>query len=225
MFIYVIRHGEPDYSTDTLTELGQKQAELLAERFSDKIFDRIFSSPLGRAKQTAMPTCIKQNKSLEELPWLSEKSAFNAMSTIINGERNWWFSVQNTRIRKFDDAQKLATDQSKSFYDSVSADYNNFLLEMGYKKCDEGYRIINDEYNRIALFCHDGISRVFLSYALSIPFHTFCGSFSIPHSGVTVLNFESTKDRVTAPRCLVFSDLSHLYTTGMKRNYNNELEI
>ena len=27
MLLYIIRHGSPDYTTDTLTEEGQKQAE------------------------------------------------------------------------------------------------------------------------------------------------------------------------------------------------------
>ena len=31
MNIYFIRHGEPDYDTDSLTENGHKQAAILAE--------------------------------------------------------------------------------------------------------------------------------------------------------------------------------------------------
>lgn len=53
MLLYIIRHGEPDYTTDTLTERGWTQAEAVGKRIYDAKIDRIFSSPMGRAKQTA----------------------------------------------------------------------------------------------------------------------------------------------------------------------------
>ena len=225
MLLYVIRHGEPDYTTDTLTELGVKQAELLSERLAPVKFDRIFSSPLGRAKQTAMPTCIKQNKEFEILPWLSENLAYNAMVADIEGKKDWWFAIQNTKYRMFEDAQKYAPSQSQVFCDSFAVNFDNFLSELGYEKCNKGYQITANKYERIAFFCHDGISKVLLSYALSIPFHVFCASFSIPHTGVTVLNFATTKDNLTAPRCLVLSDLSHLHCGKMKNAYSGALHI
>ena len=212
MFLYIIRHGEPDYKTDTLTELGIKQAQLLSERFTSIKFDRIFSSPLGRAKQTAMPTCIKQNKSFEELPWLSENPAYDAMAADIDGKIDWWFSVQNTKIRTPEGVKKYATSQTQIFCDSIAFSFDNLLSELGYEKSGNVYKITANKYENIAFFCHDGISRILLSYALLIPFHIFCGSFSIPHTGVTVLNFASTNDKLTAPRCMALSDLSHLYT-------------
>ena len=225
VYLYIIRHGEPDYKNDTLTELGVKQAELLSERFTALNFDRIFSSPLGRAKQTAMPTCIKQNKKLEELPWLNENLAYDAMAADFEGRKDWWFSVQNTKIRTLAGAQKYAPIQSQKFYDATVSSFDNFLSETGYTKCKDGYQASAVKYNRIAFFCHDGISRILLSYALLIPFHIFCASFSIPHTGVTVLDFAQTTDTITAPRCLMLSDLSHLFLGRMKNKYNNSFDV
>ena len=60
--LIVLRHGETDYnrlgkyqgSTDTgLNELGVSQAAAVAERLKTVSFDRIVSSPLKRALQTA----------------------------------------------------------------------------------------------------------------------------------------------------------------------------
>jgi len=241
MFLYLIRHGEPDYETDTLTELGVKQAELLSRRFKHVKFDRIFTSPLGRAKQTAMPTCIMQNKKFEELQWLSESRAYDAMSAEIDGKKDWWFAVQNTKIRTPEDAEKYATSQTRVFYNSIASSFDILLSELGYEKCgrgtpDEascGYEIKSDKYDRVALFCHDGISKILLSYALLIPFHVFCASFSIPHTGVTVLHYAQTDDKITAPRCMLLSDLSHLYAareaspsdTRLYNFYNNAFDI
>jgi len=219
MFLYIIRHGEPDYTTDTLTETGIKQAQLLSERFSQIKFDRIFSSPLGRAKQTAMPTCEKQNKDFEELPWLSENQAYEAMSAEVNGKTDWWFSVQNTKFRTAEGAKKHATEKTQGFYDSTASSFDGLLSELGYEKNEDAYKIKNKNYNRVAFFCHGGISNVLLSYALLIPFNVFCASFSIPHTGVTVLDFASTEDKLTAPKCLMFSDLSHLHNTQYEKIY------
>ena len=57
MLLYIIRHGDPDYTTDTLTERGWAQAEAVGKRLAASGINRVFSSPMGRAKQTAEPTC------------------------------------------------------------------------------------------------------------------------------------------------------------------------
>ena len=57
MLLYIIRHGEPDYETDTLTPRGRKQAMAVAPRLKEAGVSRVFSSPMGRAKETACPTC------------------------------------------------------------------------------------------------------------------------------------------------------------------------
>ena len=213
MFLYIIRHGEPDYTTDTLTALGRRQAEALSERFESIKFDKIFSSPMGRARQTASPTCEKQQKDIEILPWLSEGPAFDAMKIDIGGKTGWWYEVlKNTQYLNCEGDQIYYNKRSRDFYLSTVTCFDNFLSDLGYQKCDAGYHVTALNDDKVAVFCHAGISRIILSYALSIPFNTFCASFWIPHTGVTVLHFEKTGDNLTAPRCFMFSDLSHLYS-------------
>ena len=53
MRIILIRHGDPNYEKDCLTELGHKQAEAAANRLLSEGIDGIYSSPQGRAMQTA----------------------------------------------------------------------------------------------------------------------------------------------------------------------------
>ena len=45
MKITIIRHGDPDYEHDSLTEKGFKQAELLKEVLLRRHFDEIYLSP------------------------------------------------------------------------------------------------------------------------------------------------------------------------------------
>ena len=61
MKVYFVRHGETKYNVlqahqpedAELSELGIKQAEILAKRFSKIPIDIIYSSPMKRARQTA----------------------------------------------------------------------------------------------------------------------------------------------------------------------------
>ena len=57
MLLYIVRHGDPIYETDTLTDRGRLQAEAVGKRIFDSKINRIFSSPMGRAKETAAPAC------------------------------------------------------------------------------------------------------------------------------------------------------------------------
>ena len=56
MRIVFIRHGEPDYSKDSLTPKGWREAELLAKRISKWNVSQFYCSPLGRARDTASCT-------------------------------------------------------------------------------------------------------------------------------------------------------------------------
>ena len=53
MKILIVRHADPDYSVDSLTKKGWREAEYLAERLSKLKVKDFFVSPLGRAKDTA----------------------------------------------------------------------------------------------------------------------------------------------------------------------------
>lgn len=76
MRIIFVRHGEPDYKNDTLTEKGWREAELLAERISKWNVTDFYCSPLGRAKDTASCTLKKMNRTAKTLDWVQEFSYF-----------------------------------------------------------------------------------------------------------------------------------------------------
>ena len=72
MRILIIRHGDPDYERDSLTEKGWREVELLSERLAKMDIQYFYVSPLGRAKDTAAPTLRKMNRTAEECQWLRE---------------------------------------------------------------------------------------------------------------------------------------------------------
>ena len=55
MRLLLVRHGDPNYELDCLTELGHEQAKIVAKRLLREGIQEIYCSPLGRARQTAQP--------------------------------------------------------------------------------------------------------------------------------------------------------------------------
>ena len=51
MKLVIVRHGDPDYAKDHLTEKGKREVELLADRLVKNPAKAYYVSPLGRAKQ------------------------------------------------------------------------------------------------------------------------------------------------------------------------------
>ena len=72
MNIYIIRHAEPDYARDSLTEKGWREAELLCRRLAKIPDASYYTSPLGRARATASLTMQAVGKEVEVCPWLRE---------------------------------------------------------------------------------------------------------------------------------------------------------
>lgn len=74
MKLLIVRHGDPDYSIDSLTETGWIEAELLSDRLCKLDVKAFYCSPKGRARHTAKATLEKLGRQAEILPWLREFS-------------------------------------------------------------------------------------------------------------------------------------------------------
>ena len=76
MRLIFIRHRDPDYKNDDVTEKGKREVELLTKRVTNCDITKICCSPLGRAQATAKPSIEilkeKSNIQVETYPWLQE---------------------------------------------------------------------------------------------------------------------------------------------------------
>lgn len=250
MLLYLIRHGDPIYDPDSLTPLGHKQAAALAPRLVPLGFDKIFVSPMLRAKQTAAPTCEALGMVPEEREFLREDALFDKMSMplpadvlstdedgnpcIKTVERVRWAFHQQATNYKTADSYHMTDDwhtlpafaQCKSlgpaFYEFTKKS-DEFLAELGYVREGDHYRIENPKYERVAVFCHQGVSLCWLSHMLSIPPHILWGSFDVTHSGISVIKFKNYQNGITLPLCLCLSDTSHLFHADLPLKYQGKL--
>lgn len=72
MRLLFIRHGDPDYRTNSLTEQGRREAEALARHIGGEHIDVMYKSPLGRAQETASYCEKALGMTAETLDWLQE---------------------------------------------------------------------------------------------------------------------------------------------------------
>ena len=235
MLLYIIRHGEPDYENDCLTAQGREQANALAKRLAVNGLDEIYSSPMGRALQTAAPSCelLGIGPVVEE--WMSEALAWNDLSVENeNGLRTWAFSCQNTKLLKNGNPSRddwynhpafARCVAAKAGYERIAQCSDTFLSKLGFVRKNGIYKIRLPNEKRVAAFCHQGFGLTWLSHLLSVPPLIFWAGFDMTHSGITILYFENNPNNYTSPRCLCHSDTSHLYKEDLPLDYNLGVKI
>ena len=72
MKIIFVRHGDPDYEHDTLTEKGIREAKLLSDRTVNWPVTQFYCSPLGRAQKTASYTLDRVGREAITHDWMKE---------------------------------------------------------------------------------------------------------------------------------------------------------
>ena len=234
MLLYIIRHGDPNYALDCLTPKGQLQAEAVGKRIAASGIDRIFSSPMGRAKETAAPACrlLGLDYTIEE--WTHEIGD-ERKTTYPNGEFTSISNLQNTLFLE-KGGYKLSFEEAYSHPAIAATEMDkackfiwdngvDFLARLGYQYEDGIFKILQPNEEKVALFCHAAFSRAWISMLLRIPLHLAWAGFDYAHTGVTVLEFKNNPDGYTAPKCLCYSDLSHFYKDGPDMVFNNRVEL
>ena len=229
MLLYIVRHGHPDYATDSLTERGWLQAEAVGKRLAATGIDQVYSSPMGRARQTAEPTCRLLDLPCHIEPWAHEVQD-ERLTEEPYGKPTSVTMVQNTYYREnggidlpYDRAYEAVGFRRSGMKDAVAyieEGGREFLERLGYKEENGVYRILRANEDKVALFCHSAMARAWLSTLLYIPIHLMWAGFHYTHTGVTVLEFKNNEDGFTAPTCLCYNDMSHLYTYGPDMHYD-----
>ncbi len=234
MLLYIVRHGDPIYVTDTLTERGKKQAEAVGKRIYDSGINVIYSSPMGRARETAEPACRMLGLDCNIEEWTREIQD-ERLTPFPDGKLKSVTLVQNTYYREngYINLPYERTFECQGFNESGMEKAFNFIKEkgdeflerLGYKEENGVYRILRQNEDKVALFCHAAFTRAWLSYLLHIPVHIMWSSFQYTHTGVTIIDFPNNKNGFTAPICRCFSDMSHLYKEGLDLIHDNNVEL
>ena len=227
MKLIIVRHADPDYEHDFLTEVGLKEASLLVPRMlklNEDLggFTDIYCSPLGRAKATAKPTLDFLGREAIEKEWLREFEGYITRPDTPDRQNCcWdWLPEDWTKIPEHYDINKWNTTETmspvKKEYDWVCEEFDKVLAEHGYVRADDSegcfYHAENSNHDTLVFFCHFGLEGVLLSHLTNcspmIYWHNFCAA----PSSVTIVNSEERRKGIASFRIATFGDTSHLFT-------------
>jgi len=222
--ILFIRHGDPDYVHDSLTEKGFIEAKLLAEKLKDVNIDYYYVSPLGRAKDTASFTLEKKGVKAVECDWLREFDAPIWRPDVTEKRMiPWdWLPQDRCTYEDFFSYDKWMSHPSMvegavyEEYKRVTGNFDALLEKHGYVRNGHYYNAVNPNNDTIALFCHFGVSCILVSYLLSISPIVALHGFCAPPSSVTTLVTEERRRGIASFRMNSYGDVSHLYVAGEK---------
>ena len=226
MRIVFVRHGEPDYVHDCLTEQGKLQAQAAAERLREEGIEEIFSSPLGRAAETAAATAellklpVKTLDYMRELHWgsidgmpLPSDGHPWDLADLLAGE-GWDLTNPGWREHPYFRNNRVTENA-----DLVARMTDEWLLSLGYERNGAFYRCIrpDDRQKTVALFSHGGSSAAAMGHILNLPFPYACGLFHLEFTGITIIRLDRNPGQQRLPCLELANDGRHISGTRYHR--------
>lgn len=236
MRIIFIRHGDPDYVNDALTDKGVREAKLLADRIAgwDTSNYEFYCSPKGRARQTASYTLERLGREAPVYDWMKEFAYLITDPTTGRVGVPWDFMPEYwTEIPEMfhpDDWKKTDIYRSNPellpAYDAVCSGLDGLLAEHGYIRHNRCYRNTKanpsgnteadppNKHDTIVIFCHLGITCVMMSHLLHVSPALLFHSLYLAPTSVTILATEERLHDNAFFRAQVIGDTSHLSAGG-----------
>lgn len=218
MKLVFIRHGDPDYINDSLTQKGCREAALLAEKVHKMKIDHCFLSPLGRAQQTAH-ACID---TMDVVPvtcdWLQEFAPrIRRPDQPDRANICWdWMPADWTVCNEFYDYDKwflnpvFQNSDAPQEFRHVHEEFGKLLASLGYRKDGNLFRAERPNNETVVFFCHFGIEMVMLSYLLHLPILPLWQGFLAPTTSITTVVTEERQPGIAAFRVISYGDTAHL---------------
>ncbi len=240
MRLIFIRHGDPDYVHDSLTEKGWREAEILGDRIRQwKGISQVFVSPCGRAQDTASFGLKKLGMEGTTLPWLEEiyfrverpdtgdtVGAWDWMPRVFTAHSDWfrrdWWNVEPFK----------SVSEGKQRYEAMTAGLDAVLAHYGYRRSEDSPQRITSspvyytdhtaatskgvsvDDTTLVFVCHFGMTAAIMSYLTGIPMIPLLQHFFCPTTSVTVMNAEEREPGIVAFRTQIMGDCRHLVEAG-----------
>lgn len=223
MKIYIIRHGIPNYETDSLTSDGLNQAIKLGEKFKNIPIDALYISTQGRARETAKPLeKYHPNATINYVDWAREDTGAKYYGTKENNEFQWYFMLPkwvnlfrsnelSIHGNNWIDHPEIAKTGMPQGFKIMSESVDAFMLELGYEhdRINHTYKKIKaNGPENIVIVAHGGFAFSFISNLLDIPYPEFVTTHCVMDcTAVTLLEIW---DNIPSPVIIKYNDTSHL---------------
>jgi probable phosphoglycerate mutase len=236
MKIILIRHGDPNYEKDCLTELGHKQVKVAAQRLLKEGIDEVYCSPLGRARQTAQAFLDASGIDHMTILDFMQEIRFGVEGALYDNRWNPWLGAA-ALVKKGKDLQSDDWREFPVFKDNfatvdadkIAVEADKWLETLGYVREGAYYRCVGvgseggaesggsagsggaAREKTIAIFCHGGSSSAFMARVLNQSFAYMCGVLlRFPHTTINVLKFADKPGELVLPVIELLNDARHL---------------
>lgn len=223
MRIVFVRHCEPDYTVDSLTPKGWREAKLLSHRVLNWNVDAFYESPLGRAHDTAK-TCLDlrrehgKNSDVTVLPWLKE--FYYQLKMPVTGEDVMCWDLMPSYFNgnkdlhdkdRWYDTDLMRSGNIRAEYEAVTSAFDELLKGYGYVRRSDGtYEVTSHNDKTIVMFCHFGVTAVLTGHMTGVAPTCLWQNFFMAPSSVTIIGSEEREEGTASFRVQVFGDTAHL---------------
>lgn len=222
MKILFIRHAEPDYVNDSLTEKGFKEAELLGSYLSKKYphIDEFYVSKFGRAQRTFDGTKGYYPDSPYHIcDWLVEfqgkasrpdkgtmASCWDQLPEVMNRYPELYSSDRwkDSSFLKIDGTTVLEE------YGKVITEFDKVLAEHGYVRNGVSYDAIENNHQVIAFYCHYGVASALMSHLMNCSPYSLWENIVLLPSSLTEFVSEERRKGKASFRADKIGSLAHL---------------
>ena len=219
MRIVFVRHGEPDYADDCLTAIGREQARAAAIRLKEEGIEEIWTSPLGRALETAKASSDVLGLPVQALDFMREVSWGSIDgSEILYGGHPWAIVFEMARLGldlndpNWRELPYFRNNKLLKCIDLIESGIDQWLERYGYVREGLYYRHTVEEkpQRTIAVFSHGGSSCAAMGHILNLQFPCACALLHIDYTGITVVQMESRSGSGTLSRLTLSNDARHI---------------
>ena len=221
MRLIFIRHGDPDYERDSVTEKGEREIELLADKMQREKVAAFYLSPKGRAQRTAAATLARVGRAGVTCGWLKEFTELVRLPE--TGEEHLIWDFMPSFMEKYPDLYSaerwmkvpfIAESGVPAAYGEVCRGIDGVLAEHGYRRKGTFYEAVSPNRGTLVFFCHFGATGIVLSHLFHISPVALLQHFCAAPSSVTTLYTEEREKGIASFRCASYGDVSHLYAAN-----------
>ena len=221
MELILVRHGLPDWAPDSfarndphLSDLGDRQASrvaAVADRWGP--IDKIWMSPMHRARETAAPIAKSTGLAPVVHAWAHEiRNPDQWEGSPIDEIKNAWIDANLRPISDLWDGMP-GGETFRDFHQRVVTGLEGALAQLGITRLDDGHPHlwnVPDDGQRVVLVAHGGTNAVVTGHLLGAePTPWEWDRFESPHTGIARLSTLSiAHGRAFSLR--VWGDISHL---------------
>ncbi len=224
MRIIFVRHGEPDYDKDCLTGNGIVQAQSTAVRLKDENITKVYSSPMGRARETASYTAKDHGLEVEVLDFMHEINWGGKNGALLPYDGHpWTLACELMAMPEYASGDRwkehpyFKDNICLDYYEKISAGVDTLLGNFGITREGNSYHFSKPCDDTIAIFAHGGSGAHLISHLLSLPLPFVFTSMPYGVCSVSIFDITPQSGDTAVPRIEIFNDMGHLGNVRLEK--------